>query len=320
MSTKNKNRIKWIDTAKGIGILLVVLFHMPVKEMTLAEFWGGYIVLFYMIFFFMLSAIFYKPDNIQKRLSRLMIPYIVFYVIGFALYALKTTAKHGQIDWGSFLLPFIGATEGYENTPVWFLLSLSEISILSILLIRYVPKRYVVPSSWLVGFAGFLLGSYSITNIYYIGSSLTALPFFVTAFQYRDIITERRPVTVYFFCIVLSFLLFLLRPYWCNLSQNYVPVGYVLFVSISLFASYGLTGLCQYIREDGTASKVLGYLGRNSLIILCTHFYFITIPYILQSCTDNLWLSNGFGLLLIILLEIPVIELVNRKLPFFIGK
>ena len=48
-----KQRISWVDTAKGVGILFVVLFHMPIKELPKSELWGGvYCVILHDIFLY----------------------------------------------------------------------------------------------------------------------------------------------------------------------------------------------------------------------------------------------------------------------------
>lgn len=49
---ENNKRITWVDTAKGVGIILVVFFHMNIKQLP-GMVWGGvrcgflYDILFY---------------------------------------------------------------------------------------------------------------------------------------------------------------------------------------------------------------------------------------------------------------------------------
>ena len=82
MESKENKRIMWIDEAKGLGIILVVLLHIPnVQNMSYFSLWGGYIQVFYMPLFFIISGIFIKPENLRNKFKRLMIPYLVYYAI-----------------------------------------------------------------------------------------------------------------------------------------------------------------------------------------------------------------------------------------------
>ena len=74
-------RITWIDSAKGIGIILVVLAH---------TFWGGRTIIytFHMpLFFFISGALYHRResltfiDSMKRRINSLLKPYILFSVI-----------------------------------------------------------------------------------------------------------------------------------------------------------------------------------------------------------------------------------------------
>lgn len=100
-------RYEHIDISKGIGILLVVFFHLPgVNRLIYFNNWEGWITTFYMPLFFTLSGLFFKADKPLKRIKRLMVPYISFYIIGYAFEAAKTITKHGQLDLMDTLTPF----------------------------------------------------------------------------------------------------------------------------------------------------------------------------------------------------------------------
>ncbi len=77
METK---RIKWIDNAKGIGIILVMLGHTYLDDKYV--FW---FISFHMaLFFFLSGCTFYYTSDIKKFISRkcksLLIPYVAFAV------------------------------------------------------------------------------------------------------------------------------------------------------------------------------------------------------------------------------------------------
>ena len=73
-------RIEWIDVAKGLGILSVILTHCYIPETLLKH----YLYSFHMPLFFILSGYFHKVDIqmniIKKRFRTLIIPYVFFYI------------------------------------------------------------------------------------------------------------------------------------------------------------------------------------------------------------------------------------------------
>ena len=87
---ESNNRIRWIDIAKGITILLVIFGHSFENESIATKFWRGVIFSWHMPLFFLLSAMTYRfPKNntemrlrIKKDLKRLLLPLLGVYVFG----------------------------------------------------------------------------------------------------------------------------------------------------------------------------------------------------------------------------------------------
>lgn len=100
METENTGtRITWVDTARGIGIFLVILAHVPVKD-----FYGFSIVrwiyIFHMPLFFFLAGLTHKKAELnvtaKKSFRQLVIPYIVLYVITCIFWILKSYFVHPE--------------------------------------------------------------------------------------------------------------------------------------------------------------------------------------------------------------------------------
>ena len=72
---KMMNRIEWIDTAKGIGLLLVIFEHLSIPYVT------AWIYTFHMPLFFFLSGVVFSGEKytfqeyLKKRVKALVIPY-----------------------------------------------------------------------------------------------------------------------------------------------------------------------------------------------------------------------------------------------------
>lgn len=315
MKKMQTKRYDYIDTAKGIGIMLVVWSHMG-SSVELSNFykWGGYITTFYMPLFFILSGLFYKPTNMRKRLKQLLVPYISFYVLAYIVYVLKCILKQNDIDWSNFFSPFLGATIHYQNSPIWFLLSLSQVSLLAVIFVKYLNKIVALLIAFLIAW----LGSYlQIHTPYYIDVSFITLPFLLIGYYYKEEILHRLNVESASIFIVLSILLFCINPVFTNVSQNYLPQGYILFFMVSVSACLGVIGLCKYIY--GKLAELLQFLGRNSLIILCTHMMIVSlgsihIPYLPP------FIDNILGLAAILCVEFFIIRFINRYSKWMLGR
>lgn len=77
----NKSRVQWVDTAKALAIIFVVMGHMGYSEEVRTLIYG-----FHMPLFFMLSGMFVSTkDNFHqfllKKMKTLLVPYLCFNVI-----------------------------------------------------------------------------------------------------------------------------------------------------------------------------------------------------------------------------------------------
>lgn len=77
-----QKRVEWVDIAKGIGIILVIIGHCVM----LGGHVHNWIFSFHMPLFFILSGLFLVKEElggfIQKKIKTLLIPYITFFAIG----------------------------------------------------------------------------------------------------------------------------------------------------------------------------------------------------------------------------------------------
>lgn len=84
----NSNRIEWVDTAKGIGLLLVMLGHLPTPYL------DTWIYTFHMPLFFFLSGFVFSgqkysfKDFLIKRIKSLVIPYFTLGAVIYLFYVI----------------------------------------------------------------------------------------------------------------------------------------------------------------------------------------------------------------------------------------
>lgn len=92
----------------------------------------------------------------------------------------------------------------------------------------------------------------------------------------------------------------------------------VLYVLNSLIGSIALIYLFKNIFNNNI--KFLIYLGKNTLIIMGTHQILIDIIGVFTNCERYNRSISFFIFLIVVLLEIPIIYLINNYLPWILGK
>lgn len=126
-------RENWIDWAKAIGILLVVMGHSHYANENIIPM----IFMIHMPLFFFVSGYLFKTDTNLKELSiknwkSLCIPYLLYNLL-FAIFILSTRiiklAIGSSVDWElSIFNPLwhtsLGVANGMFDGPTWFLLAL----------------------------------------------------------------------------------------------------------------------------------------------------------------------------------------------------
>ena len=86
-----------------------------------------------------------------------------------------------------------------------------------------------------------------------------------------------------------------------------------LYVFNSIVGSFAIILITKKINR----SKVLDFLGQNTLIIMATHQ--LILQAILKSSLIK-YLNNIMIIFIILLLEYPLIKIINKYLPFMLGK
>ena len=93
-----------------------------------------------------------------------------------------------------------------------------------------------------------------------------------------------------------------------------------LFVLYALLETFGFVFLSIGV---GKAIPIIEFYGKNSLIVLCSHVFFIDVFWILNSQVFHLHLGSVDARLFalgVILLEAPTILVINRFFPWLIGQ
>lgn len=270
-----KQRIEYIDLAKGVCIILVVFMHV-VPELGK----GSFLVNLRMPLYYFLSGMFFKTygnfkNFSRKKIENLLIPFVAWYLISYGIYYVRVLAiGHPE---HIFRITDLFLEPEFYNGPIWFLLSLFWCNSLYFS-IEKIGKNEFLKCSYvlLISCIGWYLSFKELHNLLYFGTSLTCLPFFYIgrkSVEYKFVNNEKSckkdGITIGICLAVLglvAFLPFELPQMWfyLNILNAGNPVSlYLSAISMILI----LLVICKYINKIPYVS----YIGRFSIIVLLTH-------------------------------------------------
>lgn len=282
---KVKNRIDYLDIAKGIGIILVVWAHARGPFMS-------YMYQMHMPFFFLISGFLYNESSsvkeyFFKKLKSFYIPFAFWNILIFtvksighgtsASYILKTVieialtlSKDGQ---------FFGAT--------WFLGSLFVISVLYKIIDSTMKESGYKDCLVFAVFSVFALISFQITFPYMISRTFICGMFFAAGAFAKKHLKEIRQMDCMSAAVICGILFLIIGHYGsANMGSNEYRYP-VLFVIGAAMASYALLYFCRSL--DNMKAKfclpvkqMLIFFGKNSMDIVIWQFVAFRAVIILQ--------------------------------------
>lgn len=328
----SKEYYPWVDTLKGLAILLVVIGHLSSPGLL-----RSWIYVFHMPLFFLVSGfflIFSKSSLkkfIQKRWNRLMIPYYfngllilipfhgVLYIIG-SHYNLTSGESFNWID--HIIGQIIAVRSDWElKGYLWFLPCLLTASILI-----WCTWKYLFKIRWLIIIGVSLLG---ILYNKYIGLSL---PFSLDmALIAAPIIAGGVDIFKYnskiqwwfgFMCLGVTIIISRVNGFtdmWASSLGN----SYILFYLGGFTGSIFFLKLAQKL----VSIKFFIWSGKNSLYIYIYHFILVTfinkiytiLPFnfLREEWFNDIW--SIFGAIGIILILKPFSNILKKIIPWSIG-
>lgn len=338
------DRIKYIDVCKGLLIIAVVMVHIPnyarsnfglSQQLWLID----YILQFLFACFFMQSFFFLTgyTSNFNKNPKTFWISILKTIVIPkFSLCILWRIGDYIILGRHSLMTEIYGERYFFLYECYWFLDALFIVKIIQYYLCRYIKQDYIHALIWLV----LLYMSIWINNLYvdypepghhlnvFHYRNAMAMGFFTWLGYYFRKKSLSWSIVYYFSGLFIPIILF---PYFTGFFE---PVQYSHSTSITvmqipkhlLFAISG-TSFVLIISRLINCNKVLEYLGRNSLIIYCLHFPFLSytmMPFNLffdVTKEENALFFFIFELFSVLFLSFLSIEILNtKKLKWIIGK
>jgi len=313
------NRDRSIDVAKGLTMLMVIWVHccynMPCN--VYFEIIRNHIQTMYMPCFFILSGFFAKDTNLlsflRKKSDGLLKPLFFTYFLSLILIFLGTHFLpihiKGKVDILSLIF-----SKAFPNGPIWFLSALFFALLLNLLISKI--KQNIIRILCVI--STFFLGFYW-SRIFHVrlplfwDSGLTATVFIVIG-KYTKEMLQRIPSNnnMYALLSFSSFCFSLLFTAQYSMLTNTYDTNPLCFLWKSICGTFSVVFLSKLI----TNSRILEYIGRNSLIVLCTHMFIIMGVGAIFPKNSNDYLPVPLCFVITIVSMWMIVPSVKKTFPF----
>lgn len=319
-------RFAWIDSLKGIGILMVIIGHMKIPHSLSLIIYSFHMPLFFVISGFLFNELKYKDNQkrlIYNKVSSLLWPFFTFtFILLIVNLLLEHTNNMDIIPYIKTVLKELFFLNDSINTPLWFLTALfsTELLFSSILTINSKIKNIILFTIVIIGFINaYYFGIKFFLNIHI---AMIGLLFFAIGY-YSKISFFNNDFTLkisffnsnFIFKILILLFIFLILVF-NNQKIDMYSMDYgnpFIFVLSAFIGTIILFGLIFHYQKLKYINGILEYFGKNSLALLVMHQI---VPIISKDVIGVL--PFRLDRLLSVLLLLLSVELISRYLPFFL--
>lgn len=315
-----KERIEWVDIAKGMSIILVVLGHTRFSEIPFIGNWFG---AFRMPFFFFVSGLLFNPLKnshfrpfLSKKSKTLLRPFYIFSVIVLLGYAsigfglkdqVEKVLRYGWLGYALWFIPILLLTNLlYFGVCKIFKTNANRlIGIIILGTLGCLSDKLNMPNYWNICF--------SLTAVFFYGLGNLLAPYLISTFKS----SIKRVWILALVCLLIS-LGFLLNDKPEFFVNELGKPGLTHIVAIA-----GTIMMCCFAfclaRIDNIiltqTKRFLIYYGKNSYVVLAFHqILILSLVYFLPS------LPKVLTYIIMWTLVTVLIEVINRKVPFILGR
>lgn len=300
-------RIQWIDSAKGFGILLVVYAH-------LFEFGTSLIYLFHMPLFFILSGITFREESLTdcliKKGRSLLLPYIVFAILFVPLRILYLFITEGT-------MPPIGfhcLSRSFFDVPLWFLFALFGVTVLMTVVVK-MCRNWMVYAVCLLSSVGYISTSHTFGLPSLVTQVLLTYVFLYVGTLINKSLSyqRRREFLVFFVSIIVFAISSTFSRSGTDISILRVPENPLSFYVSALSGGIAIISSCKLMSSIPALTKIFSCFGKQSLYIFACHWPFIQ-P--LRLVLGDSLMSSLCIMIISITLSILIGNVLKRAIPF----
>lgn len=311
-----------LDTVAGVMTVYMIYTHIcPWAGISPLPYIGK-ILFFFMAWFFYKSGMFFHNMSLsecyKKGIQRLIVPYILFSLIGWCIFFLRDIIKQ-EISWQYFinsLRPVLheGAVAG--NAPLWFLFTLFCVRIIFCLIQR--AKKFLPIFICLFGVLAFLLNYWHIKDYYWISNICSGIFFFGCGYIFKNIQYDKY---IFIISIIIYVGIIIYIPTFVDFRSNTFTKGNYFAWILSSLA--GIIVFNNLFKLPPLQLKFLSSIGKDSMGYYVTHWIILGITYIfffkfIEQDDKETWFISYFSFL-IIFLPITNTLLKKQNLKWMLG-
>lgn len=332
-----KERIKWIDYGKAIAIFMVVWGHTGLYgPVYVAQY------MFSMPFFFFASGYLFSFEKYSSyknffthRVKQIIVPYLLFHFVTYFFWFFISRnygddAAGGNIT--EWYVPLKGILLGYPESmvndiPLWFMVCLFIVENMFYAYRKFIGLWWF--PLWLM-VAGYVMGEIMPRLPYCINTAFVAIIFYYFGYIFKQNNKLREKLTGWLpgiICIAVYSIIVYTNGK-ITMHTNGYGENVLLFITGQVACYVLVYNLCLMLQKNTQDIKFLSYMGRNTLIICAIHMIIFTLlkgvmVYILDLPLDMLRgniVPNLIFAMVSVACCVPVIYIINRYMPFMIGK
>lgn len=343
----SKNRIHYLDVAKAIGIILVIVGH--IEKNHLSESVSGFIFSFHMPLFFIVSGMIIRLKKeaeeplfvlLKKKACALLVPYFWFSLIYIIIDIVRLIMGYDEPT--VIISALINTFTLYADSTLWFLPALFIADITFIILnnrlkslspfvfIGMAAIGYIIEKFWLKSFGDSIFSVIFINIMSVFIRGFIATVFVMIGFMVFNIIPKEKPAIIKRIIAFVSGAVALTGVFFLSkanitVDMRRIELGMVpVFFLTSVLGTLGVTLISVSIWK----LKFLEFFGRNTLIIMCSHLNFYILFWSMQYALFlNNYINHAKSYIFVLnvviaclLMETVLIFIIRKCFPFVIGR
>lgn len=326
----NLNRITWIDIAKGIGIIFVVIAH----TVEIGSFTRNFILSFNMPCFFILSGYTHKivknyselSIRLKKYIKALILPSLFISCVVILIQWLSNDNNSLKTLWeiskqmGDSLWWASGVNVRSHSAlgMLWFLFSLFWAKIFIDVIYILFPGKNTGHIYIFLGLLGIVLGIQGKWLPQNLDVTFVAMIFIYIGILWKEYsIHINKYKNILFFISIILWLTCLNFSIYIEMATRSYPYLIISIVE-AVLASFAICCLCEALASNIKISNITQFIGQHTLLILLIHHIDWSFQFIWQ--THSHWLSCILRILLVLSVSLVVYVFNNYALKKLITK
>ena len=330
MLIENKKRLDYIDWAKAICIVLIVVGHiLPSGCWQKTLMYAFHVPMFAL----MGGVLFSAPKSFRgfgKKLfgifRRMVVPYAIWFAVSASLYYLNAENMPDIVRWSAQLKDGVTTIDFtqllkffffYENAtlwndPLWFMPCYIFLSVLFLVFVSVTRgNRFAAGGLSLTSFAtvvileklNITINAGEVQNVFGLKNYFLMLGFLAAGYALRPLLdicaslfkSPRRNPIMYGAVItfIVAAVLCLRHNVKADYPGGYFPLsmysasynGFLPYILFAFVLSFSLLLALMLL----PSSKIANLLSRNSLFVMCTHYFFFAYDMTFHFLTKNKW-------------------------------